>query len=106
MLMRTRANKQEEERQHNVPPASAFPVWYSSAKSVLCVHIVASSVGSAAIMPGLQQVHQLTILRLLRVTGHLNSLSMASGLRAHLHRHHLHGDRLRMLGKQIFVWRT
>jgi len=31
---------------------------------------------------------------------------MASGLRAHLHRHHLHDIGLKMPGKQTCVWRT
>jgi len=70
------------------------------AGSALCAAIIASSFGSGAVMPGIQQVHQLITLSLLRVTGHLSSLSMASALRAHLHRRHLHDDRLEMPGKQ------
>ena len=37
-------------------------------------------------MPGMQQVHQLDVLNLLRVMSRLNRLRMTSGLRAHLHR--------------------
>jgi len=57
-------------------------------------------------MPSRQQVYQLTMLNLLRVMSHLNSPSMASGLRTHLHRHHLRDNRLKMPGKQPCVWRT
>ena len=52
-----------------------------------------------------QQVHKLTVQDMLRVTGHLNSLDMNSGLRAHLHRQHLHHDGLKMPGKQTCVRR-
>ena len=42
---------------------------------------------------GKQQVHQLSKFSLLRVMSHLTSLSMTSGLRAHLHRQQLPDDR-------------
>jgi len=54
-------------------------------------------------VPGIQQVHQLTILNLLRVIRLLDSQSMISGLRANLHRHHLHDNGLKMPGKQTCV---
>ena len=44
-------------------------------------------------------VRQLAIHTLLRVMRHLHSLNMTSGLRAHLHRHHLHDNGLSMPGK-------
>ena len=43
------------------------------------------------------EVHQHTLLRVIDC---LNSLSMASGLRIHLHGHHLHDNRVKVLGKQ------
>ncbi len=80
-------------------------VKYSSVGCVLCVDIIASSVGSCGGMLSRQQVHQLVMHNLLRVMRHVNSLSMTSGLRTHLHRHHLHENGLKMPGKQTCVWR-
>ena len=66
----------------------------------------ASSAVCGGVMPGMQQVHQLDVLNLLRVMSRLNRLRMTSGLRAHLHRHHLDDDGLLRLGKQTCMWRT
>ena len=70
---------QEEERQHTIIPTSALFVWYPSARCVLCVDIIASSVDSAGVYAwSTQQVHQLAMLSLLRVTCHLSRLSTIS----------------------------
>ncbi len=62
---------------------------YTPAAALLCVDIIASSVGGGGAVAGIQQVHQLALLNLLRVAGLVHSLNMTSGLRAHLHRQHL-----------------
>jgi len=78
-LIRSRGYRQEEEWQHSVSPAAAL----------LCVDIIASSVGGSRDMSGKQQVHSLVTLNMLRVICLLNSLIMTSELKTHLHRQQL-----------------
>ena len=76
-VIRSRACRQEEERQHGVLPAAAALLCGFPLPDVYCV---------LTSLPDLMEVaesclvHQLTIHSLLRVIDRLNSLSMASGL--------------------------
>ncbi len=49
------------------PTCFSFPVCYFSARCLLCVDNIATSVGCGGVVPGGQQVHQLTVLNLLRL---------------------------------------
>ncbi len=80
LLTRPRARRGKAAQR---PTCCCSPVLNPSAASVLCANIIASSFGCGGLMPVLQQVHQLAMLSLLRVIRLVNSLSMASRLRAH-----------------------
>jgi hypothetical protein len=95
-----RAYRQEQRWQHIVLMASAeavdYYIYYTDAGSVLYADSIASSRTPG---PPVNQIQS--------AEGHSwNSPSVASGLKAHLHKHYLHDYRFGMPGKHTQVQRN